>query len=97
MYGSKFNYERLGISIRKEGSCFLKEKRGWTGHDEKSRNRLCVENPQDPTVDIGRPAFAIMKVKRAFQHAYDTLIYNNRGSQSLLYLIIQENPRELKN
>ena len=97
MFGSKFNYERLGISIHKEGSCFLKEKKGGTGHDEKSRNRLCVENPQDPTVDIGRPAFAIMKVKRAFQHAYDTLIYNNRGSQSLLYLIIQENPRELKN
>lgn len=56
-----------------------------------------MENPQDPSVDIGRPAFAIMKVKRAFQHAHDTLIYNNRGSQSLLYLIIQENPRELKN
>lgn len=45
LYGMNFNYERIGISIRKEGSYFLKEKRGWAGRDEKSMNRLCVENP----------------------------------------------------
>lgn len=66
LYGMNFNYERIGLSIRKEGSYFLKDQRGWAGRDEKSMNRLCVENPQDPSVDIGKPAFAIMKVKRAF-------------------------------
>lgn len=63
LYGQVFNYERVGISIRKEGSYFCKEKRGWANfQDEKSRYRLSVENPQDPEVDIGRPAFAIKKV-----------------------------------
>ena len=63
LYGSVFNYERVGISIRKEGSYFCKQKRGWANsQDEKTRFRLSVENPQDPEVDIGRPAFAIKKV-----------------------------------
>lgn len=29
LYGQTFNYENVGISIRKEGSYFSKEKRGW--------------------------------------------------------------------
>lgn len=45
LYGQQFNFERVGISIRKEGSYFLKEKRGWNGRDEKTMNRLSVENP----------------------------------------------------
>ena len=59
--------------------------------------RLCVENPQDPEVDIGKPAYHIKKVQRAFQHAYDTLVYNNSGSVSLLKLIITLKPEDLKN
>lgn len=45
LYGHTFNYDRVGISIRKEGSYFCKEKRGWMGQDERSRYRLSVENP----------------------------------------------------
>ena len=33
---------------------------------DNNRVALCVENPQDPSVDIGRSAFAIKKVQRAF-------------------------------
>ena len=97
LYGQTFNYDQVGISIRKEGSYFSKEKRGWEGRDERSRSRLCVENPQDPEVDIGKPAYHIKKVQRAFQHAYDTLVYNNSGSVSLLKLIITLKPEDLKN
>ena len=85
-----FNYDMVGISIRKEGSYFMKEKRGWESHDQ-NRSRLCVENPQDPEVDIGRPAYNIKRVQRAFQHAYDTLIFNNMGCVSLLNLITKTN------
>jgi non-canonical poly(A) RNA polymerase PAPD5/7 len=95
LYGQIFNYEHVGISIRKQGSYFSKEKRGWDGGSESQRKRLCVENPQDTEVDIGRPAFNIAKVQRAFQHAYDTLIYNNMNSVSLLKLIITANPKEM--
>ena len=37
LYGQIFNYDQVGISIRKEGFYFNKEKRGWVGHDERSR------------------------------------------------------------
>lgn len=61
LYGMVFNYDQVGISIRKEGFYFDKNTEGWGNH-EQNRSRLCVENPQDPDVDIGRAAFAIRKV-----------------------------------
>ena len=96
LYGTQFNYEDIGLSIRKGGKYFQKSTRGWEGWDERSRFRLCVENPQDPEVDIGRSAYNIKKVQRAFQHAYDTLIFNNSSSVSLLKLIITCDPSELR-
>lgn len=62
LYGQTFNYEDVGISIRKQGTYFSKEDRGWTGHTDAQRFRLSVENPQDPEVDIGRASYAIKKV-----------------------------------
>lgn len=97
LYGNVFNYDQVGISIRKEGSYFSKEKRGWEGYDDRSRGRLCVENPQDPEVDIGKNAYNIKSVQRAFLHAYDTLVYNNSNAVSLLKLIINAPPNSLKN
>ena len=44
----------------------MKSDRGWEGYDERSRFRLCVENPQDAEVDIGKSAYNIKKVQRAF-------------------------------
>lgn len=45
LYGQLFNYDDVGISIRKDGSYFNKLRRGWCTEDERSRARLCVENP----------------------------------------------------
>jgi non-canonical poly(A) RNA polymerase PAPD5/7 len=64
LYGTLFNYEDVGISIR--SGYFTKESRNWEGYDDKSRFRLCVENPQDVTVDIGKACFNIKRVQRAF-------------------------------
>lgn len=47
-------------------------------------------------MDIGRSAYNIKRVQRAFQHAYDTLIFNNAASVSLLKLIITGDVREMK-
>eukprot|EP00347_Sterkiella_histriomuscorum_P022131 403331574 len=95
LYGTEFNYQHVGISIRDGGFYYQKYKRGWEGRDERSYERLSVENPQDPEVDIGGSAFNIKRVQRAFQHAYDTLIYNNSNSVSILKLIITSDPSEL--
>lgn len=62
LYGQLFNYDQVGISIRKQGSYFSKERRGWEGNGDANRARLCVENPQDPEVDIGRASYNIKKV-----------------------------------
>ena len=61
------------------------------------RTRLLVENPQDPLIDVGKSSFNIKKVQRAFQHAYDTLIFNNTANKSLLKLIITCDTDRLKN
>ena len=45
LYGTQFNYEDIGLSIRKGGKYFQKSTRGWEGWDERSRFRLSVENP----------------------------------------------------
>jgi len=55
-----------------------------------------VENPQDSSFDIGKSAFNIRKVQRAFQHAYDTLIFNNSDAVSLLKLVITCDVSELR-
>lgn len=43
LYGTIFNYEDVGISIRT--GYFSKEKQGWKEWDERNRSRLSVENP----------------------------------------------------
>eukprot|EP00347_Sterkiella_histriomuscorum_P011055 403373923 len=96
LYGTKFNYEQIGISIRQDGFYFQKVKRGWQQYDEKNKSRLCVENPQDPTIDIGFNAYNIKRIQRAFQHAYDTLIYNSSNTVSILKLLITSNINEFR-
>jgi len=93
-FGTKFNYENVGISIREGGFFFRKIDRDFL--DPRKPFSLCVENPQDPTVDIGRSAYNIKKVQRAFQYAFDTLVLNNSNKVSLLKLIIDLPPDELK-
>ena len=48
LYGTKFNYDDIGISIRQGGFYFRKEEwEGWdqSYQDERMRTRLLVENP----------------------------------------------------
>lgn len=45
LYGTQFNYDDVGISVRESGFYFSKAKRGWQGYDERTRWKLCVENP----------------------------------------------------
>lgn len=61
LYGTLFNYEDVGISIKT--GYFTKESRGWDStYDERARFKLCVENPQDVSMDIGKAAYNIKRV-----------------------------------
>ena len=63
LYGTLFNYEDVGISIKT--GYFTKESRGWEsypGSSDRDRFKLCVENPQDIQMDIGKAAYNIKRV-----------------------------------
>lgn len=66
LYGIKFNYDDLGISIRKGGFYFDKKQKGsdFVGHG--SGIQLCMENPQDPNINVGTGARNYGKVQMAF-------------------------------
>ena len=56
-FGVLFNYESLTICLRKDGSFLFKEEKDWD--DPLSPSNLSVENPIDPTFDVGKSSFQI--------------------------------------
>ena len=66
-YGFMFNYDDLGISIRK-GCFFYKRK-------EHKPNTLSIENFQDINQDMGKNCYNFKKVIEAFRNARDSLYY----------------------
>ena len=56
-FGVLFNYESLTICLRKDGSFLFKEEKDWD--DPLNPSNLSVENPIDPTFDVGKSSFQI--------------------------------------
>mmetsp|Transcript_22981 Transcript_22981/g.20420 ORF Transcript_22981/g.20420 Transcript_22981/m.20420 type:complete len:163 (+) Transcript_22981:309-797(+) len=88
LYGVRFNYNELGISIRNGGTYFVREMRGWLATNRNKPVTLSVENPQDTSVDLGKGVYNMPQVHTAFQHAYDTIRFNSSQSDSLLECIM---------
>lgn len=70
LYGRSFNYDAVGISLRRGGNYFLKRSRGWL-HQQPFL--LAIEDPQDPDNDIAKSSFGIRQVKMTLSGAYDLL------------------------
>mmetsp|Transcript_11498 Transcript_11498/g.16859 ORF Transcript_11498/g.16859 Transcript_11498/m.16859 type:complete len:438 (-) Transcript_11498:962-2275(-) len=76
LYGFDFNYMTTGISVRHDGMYFPKG----------ARNRkevflipnrlfsLAMENPLDPTMDVGKPSFKMFLIQRAFDTSFKSLL-----------------------
>jgi hypothetical protein len=71
-FGKEFNYCKVGISVRDHGSLFLKTKT--LRFDSNRPFLLALENPLDPTLDVGRNSYNIIKVRKAFDVAHGTLL-----------------------
>ncbi|CAI5747233.1 unnamed protein product [Peronospora destructor] len=71
LYGRDFNYTELGISVRNGGSYFFKEDRHWC--DAGRPFLIAMENPNEPSLDIGKNSYEMRTVKRSFDYARQVL------------------------
>ncbi|KAG7378905.1 hypothetical protein PHYPSEUDO_009320 [Phytophthora pseudosyringae] len=71
LYGRDFNYTELAISVRNGGSYFYKEDRRW--YDGGRPFLISMENPNEPSLDIGKNSYEMRTVKRSFDYARQVL------------------------
>lgn len=72
LYGRNFNYMNVAIRVKGGGSYVKKEivsEQMGEGH----RSILCIEDPLNPSNDIGKSSYGAMSVKKAFEHAFQVL------------------------
>ncbi len=75
-YSTDFNFVLVGASVRFDGFFFPK------GAKDRKENfwqpsrpfSIAMENPLDPTFDVGSPSFRIDLVQRSFEVAFKTLL-----------------------
>lgn len=75
-YSTDFNFITTGISVRFDGFFFPK------GASDRKKNfwqqnrpfSIAMENPLDPTFDVGSPSFRIDLVQRSFEVAFRVLL-----------------------
>ncbi|WVW81695.1 hypothetical protein I302_103690 [Kwoniella bestiolae CBS 10118] len=72
LYGRNFNYQDVGLSIRKGGYYYLKSSRGWLRPNQSFL--LSIEDPQDRDNDISSGSFGIRQVKNTLAGAYELLL-----------------------
>lgn len=95
LYGRNFNYMNVAIRV-KDGGSYVKKEIMSEQMGEGHRSILCIEDPLNPTNDIGKSSYGAMAVKKAFEHAYlilvqavgPTPVYTD-PSQSILGRIIR--------
>ena len=76
LYGVDFNYVTTGISVRHDGYYFpkgLRDRRDSFWQPSRPFS-IAMENPLDPTSDVGAGAFRMQMIQRVFGHAFRTLL-----------------------
>ncbi|KAJ7685750.1 hypothetical protein DFH06DRAFT_1159264, partial [Mycena polygramma] len=77
LYGNRFNYEEVGISLREGGSYFGKRQRGWGWNEQWGGARrgglLSIEDPGDPSNDISAGSYNFQNVRKNLAGAHEIL------------------------
>ncbi|KAJ8041865.1 Non-canonical poly(A) RNA polymerase PAPD5 [Holothuria leucospilota] len=68
LYGINFNYFKTGISVENGGTYFPKDDAS-NMTDRHRFSLLCIEDPLNPGLDLGRNSFGFMEVRKAFHYA----------------------------
>ncbi|KAJ7286498.1 hypothetical protein C8J57DRAFT_665057 [Mycena rebaudengoi] len=77
LYGRRFHYEEVGISLREGGSYFGKRQRGWGRGEQWGGARkgglLSIEDPGDPSNDISAGSYNFQNVRKNLAGAHEIL------------------------
>lgn len=73
LYGRRFNYMKIGISIKNGGRYMPKDDLQRDMVDGHRPSLLCIEDPLTPGNDIGRSSYGVFQVQQAFKCAYRVL------------------------
>ncbi|KAK9822646.1 hypothetical protein WJX81_003349 [Elliptochloris bilobata] len=87
LYGRSLNAAEVGVSCRRGGCFFSKRSRGMMQVDRP--HFLAVEDPNEPTNDLGKGSYNIQKVRGAFDFAYQQLAAPTSADESLLERLVR--------
>ncbi|CAL8469529.1 g9070 [Coccomyxa elongata] len=87
LYGRALNAIDVGVSCRKGGCYFAKRSRGMLQPERPYM--LAVEDPKDPSNDLGKGSYNIQKVRSAFDFAYQQLTAAADEGESLLQRVVR--------
>jgi non-canonical poly(A) RNA polymerase PAPD5/7 len=71
LYGRFFQYDTVGLSLRKGGHYFEKAARGWKNPSAPAL--LSIEDPQDFTNDVSSGSFGLTRIRQTFSGAFEVL------------------------
>ena len=92
LYGRRLNMEEVGVSCRGGGAFFAKKDKTWS--DPGRPFLLAIEDPQDPTNDLGRNSYGVRQIKSAFEHAFTLLTAPVASKKEfLLWKIVRMDPK----
>ena len=86
LYGYTFDYTNHGISVRPPGHYFHKQTRQWL--HPHNPHLLCVENPLDPSIDLGFKVFNIGEIVAHLREAYQLLTRGGRWWCGVLWVVV---------
>src|SRR5271156_5606541 len=69
LYGTRFNFDRVGIAIEEGGSYFPKD----TNLDSRIWRQICIRDPNEPTNNISKASWQMDKIIKLFADAYRDL------------------------
>ena len=93
LYGRRIDTDEVGVSCRGGGCFFAKRDKNPSWAEPGRPFLFSIEDPQDPTNDLGRNSYAARSVKAAFEHAF-TLLTAPAGKRDefLLGRVVRADP-----
>jgi len=74
-YSQEFRFDSQGISVVDGGYTFNKGDRGWQMSARGGKLQLCLESPNNPSVDLGGPCFRMAVLRNLFHHGFHCLCH----------------------